>query len=381
LKSVEKGFSKIFATGLSQSVGSNISSSLFSMYVALSFNASVATIGLLVSASALTSTLVSLPSGILSDRFGRKPVIILGVALSLISTALFFLASDITMLFIAQVIMGSSWPLFGPSIQALVADLAPPSRIGKAVGLYMIAPSVGMFLGPLIASFLLLSVNIRETYVYSFLVILLALLLAFLIASPKNPPKESPKGRGSFSKAFKSRSVVVTSLACGSFFFVLQSVTTFYPLFALQHFQADPADVASIFSVMYFASMMARVLAVSKVNSRAAEKRLIIIALMISASVALLPLAGGFALSAVVIALTGVAHGIIFPMGAMIINSAAGPQERGVANSIFMLMVNLNVMLGPVLMGLVAQAWGLTLLFPVLAAASVIGLVSSKYVP
>jgi predicted MFS family arabinose efflux permease len=222
--------------------------------------------------------------------------------------------------------------------------------------------------------------NIRETYIFSFLVLLPSIPLVFMIATTKKPPNDEPRKRGYFIKVFKNRSIIFISLSVGVFF-LLQSALTFYPLYALQQFKLDPSNVALIISAMYLASMMARILVVSRVNSREAEKRLIKIGLMISASIALMPLTGGLALSAIVLALVGVAHGIIYPMGAMIINTMTPPEERGTANSIFILMVSLNSTLGPTVMGFAAGAWGLTLLFPILAAASVIGLISSRYVP
>jgi predicted MFS family arabinose efflux permease len=156
---------------------------------------------------------------------------------------------------------------------------------------------------------------------------------------------------------------------------------TFYPLFAVGQFQIDPSVISSVFSAMYFSAMIVRIFAVSKTDSRRDEKKLIVVALILSATVALMPLSGGLGLSAVMMALVGISHGIIFPVGAMIINSSTLPQERGTANSIFILMINLNSTVGPVAMGFVAQAWGITLVFPILATVSVIGLVSSRYIP
>jgi MFS family permease len=379
LKSLTVGFYKIFAIGLFQSIGTNISGSLFSMYAALYFNASMTSVGLLVSINTLASTLIVIPSGILSDKFRRKPLIIIGVAFGLVGTTILFFASNVAMLFVAQILLGVSWPIFGPSIQALVADRASPSRSGKAVGLYLLGPSIGMFLGPLIASFLLRFVSIRETYLYSLVAIIPALILAFLIGSAGYTQISSSRNRASFGKVFRNRDVMITSLACGSFFFILQSVITFYPIYALQNYYTDPAMIATVFSFMYFFSMIARILAVTLINSRTGEKRLIVTALMVSALVALLPLMRGLEQSAILVALVGVAHGIIYPMGAMTIAMSTTTLERGIANSIYMLFTNLSAALSPTLMGFVAESWGITLLFPLLAVASIIGLTSSRY--
>lgn len=382
LKSAKRGFFPIFAVGLSISLGMSIGGTLFSMYATLYFNASNATIGLLASVSTLVSLLIALPSGVLSDKFGRKPMIILGLTASLVGVAILFLASSIRMLFMAQIVMGFSWPIFGPSVQALVADLASPANSGKAVGLYLLGPSIGMFSGPLIASLLLKFVSIRDTYLYSLIIVLLSLILAFWIKPARyTSQRPSRVPLGNFWETIKSKSVIATSLASASFFFLNSSVMTFYPIYALEEYNADPAMVAAVFSLRNLALMLVRILAVTRLASRIGEKRLIVAALMASTSVALLSLTQSWRQSAIFITLTGVGHGIIFPMGAMIIAESTSSQERGTANSIYFLFINATGTLSPVLMGFAAEAWGMAVLFLAIAVAPVIGLISSKYIP
>lgn len=208
-----------------------------------------------------------------------------------------------------------------------------------------------------------------------------SLILAFLIESVRPTSKASSRDKGSFGKVIKSKGVIGASLACSFFFFLLQSIITFYPVYALREYHADPDSVAMVWSLFYFVVMIARSLAVTVLPSRIGEKRLITTALMISTSVALLPLTKSLEQSAILTTLTGVAHGIVYPMGAILIAKSTSSSERGTANSIYILFVNLNTTLGPVLMGFVAEAWGINVIFPLLAIAPVIGLISSKYMP
>lgn len=380
LKSIKSSFLVIFAIGLSLSLGTNIGGTLFSMYAALYFNASNSTIGLLAAVGTLVSLLITLPSGVLSDKFGRKPMIIIGLIAGLIGFAILFVASSIGMLFVAQIVMGFSWPIFGPSIQALVADLASPDKSGKAVGLYLLGPSIGMFLGPLIASLLLRFISIRDSYLYSLIVILVSFILALLIKPVKSTldkPVRIPMGN--FGKTMRNKIVLISSIVSASFFFLNSSIMTFYPIYALQEYRADPAMISAVFSIRNLALMLVRILAVTRLASKIGERKLIVTALMTSISVAIMPLTKSYGQSAILITLTGVGHGIIFPMGAMIIAESTSPQERGTANSIYLLFNNINSTLSPVLMGFAAEVWGTALLFPMVTIASVIGLIISKH--
>lgn len=220
----------------------------------------------------------------------------------------------------------------------------------------------------------------RETYLCSLIVTLPSLILAFLVESVDSISQPSLKSKVSFGKTMRSKVVFAASLACGSFFFIFQSTITFYPIHMLQEYHADPSWVATVFSLMFFSSMIARFLAVTLLDPRIGEKKLMVASLIVSTSVALLPLTKSLEQSAVILMLTGVAQGIIYPMGAMMIAKSTSSLELGTANSIYLLFINLSMM-SPVLMGLAAEVWGVAVLFPILAIASFVGLISSKYMP
>lgn len=78
-------------TGISLSMESV--GALFPLYVQ-SLGASIVEVGLLLSAAGLFSTAIMLPSGWMADRFGRKPTLILSVALSSFPPLLYTFATD-----------------------------------------------------------------------------------------------------------------------------------------------------------------------------------------------------------------------------------------------------------------------------------------------
>jgi len=67
---------------------------------------------------------------------------------------------------------------------------------------------------------------------------------------------------------------------------------------------------------------------------------------------------GSLEQSAAIFTLVGVAQGVIYPVGAIIIATSTAPSERGKANGIYMLFSNINMAVSPVLMGFVAEYWG-----------------------
>jgi DHA1 family multidrug resistance protein-like MFS transporter len=157
-------FSTIFIVGLLNATAVNVGFSLISMYAELYFHAPKIYIGLLSSIRAFATLLMAVPLGILSDRWGRKPVVTLSLLLGLTSLTTLFVAQDISMLAVSTLAGGVMWAAFGPSMQALIADISSPANAGKLVGLYTIAPSVGMFLAPMIGSLLLGLMTMRDIF-------------------------------------------------------------------------------------------------------------------------------------------------------------------------------------------------------------------------
>jgi len=99
--------------------------------------------GLIGTAVSLISTVLTIPSGILADRIGRKPCITVSRILSPISTLGFTFSANFWHLLsvrviggVAQGFGGTVWGLMGgPVWQALVADVTPPDRRGKMIGI------------------------------------------------------------------------------------------------------------------------------------------------------------------------------------------------------------------------------------------------------
>lgn len=102
----------------------------------------------------LSYTLFALPAGILSDRIGRRRVLILGYALFAL-VSLGFIVADTLWLFLGLFILyGLSYALVNANERAYVSDLAADSKRGVALGSYHMATSVAALPAGLIAGWL-----------------------------------------------------------------------------------------------------------------------------------------------------------------------------------------------------------------------------------
>src|SRR5205807_1184529 len=98
-------------------------------------------VGLILTTYALAQFLFTPILGALSDRYGRKRIILLSLCIEVISFALTALASSLPMLLIARVVGGIGASNIG-SAQAVVSDVTPPEK--RAAGMGTIGAAIGM---------------------------------------------------------------------------------------------------------------------------------------------------------------------------------------------------------------------------------------------
>ena len=122
-------------------------------FYAKSFGASATLITLLGASYSLMQFLFSAPIGRLSDRVGRRPVLLVSVALISVGYLIFGLATSIPMLFVARMISGLGGANLGAA-QAIIADVTAPEERSKGMGLIGAAFGLGFIIGPALGGLL-----------------------------------------------------------------------------------------------------------------------------------------------------------------------------------------------------------------------------------
>lgn len=130
----------------------------------------------------LATTMLAKPiSGRLSDRWGRKPMIVCGLCLCALTLPLISALTSIWALFVISACFGLGVAIVTPSTTALVADLVRAGRMGSAMGVFGTIWDSGEAAGPILAGFLIASLS----YSYAFSVIgalMLGMALFFSLA-------------------------------------------------------------------------------------------------------------------------------------------------------------------------------------------------------
>ena len=232
LKSVYAEFPPLFwivvVTLFIDYIGSTLLFPFFALYITQKFGVGMTEAGVLLGMSSLSGLVGSMVGGVLTDRFGRRRLILIGLVLSALSSLLFGLASDVRMLYVLVVIVGLLSRLSAPAHDAMLADILPDAKRQEGFAITRVVFNytwiVGTALGGLIAARSFLALFIIDA-VLSLIVagILYRLLPETQPASPTDPQK-----RQSLWATAAGYSVVLRDLAYMAFTFAGMIVLLVY---------------------------------------------------------------------------------------------------------------------------------------------------------
>jgi len=115
-------------------------------------------------------------TGHASDRFGRKRIIVVGLAGSVISVATFTLTGSFSLLIACSLLLGVEAAFFYTPLVAMVSDIAPSELEGTLIGSYRFFRDLGYFVGPLLLGMIADNLGL----VYAFYATSIFLLVATL---------------------------------------------------------------------------------------------------------------------------------------------------------------------------------------------------------
>ncbi len=121
-------------------------------------------VGLLWGVQVVTTILSKPLMGRTSDRYGRRPIIAVGLVLSALSFAVIPLLRDFSTLLVAAALFGFGEAFVTSSANALVADLCQERHFGTAMGAFGTIFDLGHAAGPILAGYLLINLSYLQSF-------------------------------------------------------------------------------------------------------------------------------------------------------------------------------------------------------------------------
>ena len=199
--------------------------------LAQSLGAASAEIGLIAAASTITGIVTSLAAGRLSDRFGRRPLLLFAGLVFLTAPLLYLLVTTPLELALVRVYHGLATAVFGPVASAYVTDLAPIRR-GERLGYFSSAQLTGRALAPAVGGALLMVGPWEWVYLASAVAGVAALAGMWPLPAPEVEAGAGGGEEGGIRRV-ASAPVLATSFAEAGQYFAFGAIEVFLPLYAL----------------------------------------------------------------------------------------------------------------------------------------------------
>lgn len=227
---------------------------------AASFGASVPQVGLVVALHPAVGTFFQVPAGLLSDRLGRRLLLSIGLAGTLLSSLLYLFVSDLGTLMALRVFNGIASAAFYPAAAALVVDLAPQEKRGQAIGLFTTATQLGNMAGPAIGGLVLQHIGFPAAFLTGAAFSAAALLIA--VARLKSARSGGGVvASGGITLNWMGNWAVIAGPLSTLFVMVgIASLTSFLPLYGIQ-LGIDIGTVGLILATVFLGSAVMRIVA------------------------------------------------------------------------------------------------------------------------
>ncbi len=315
-------------------------------------------LGLIVSVSTLTGVLLKLPSGALSDIYGRKLLLRIGVVAFGLPPFIYPFVSDLNVLTGLRFVHGLATAIFAPSALATVADLYKERR-GAAMGTYTACTQSGALLGPFLGGWLVYQAGFPTAFVTAGMFGCIAILIFFSLHLDEPPPRVHDKGVGpvlaemgkGFLAVARNRRVLITSSTDAAKMIANGALMAFLPLYGLS-VGLNAGEVGLLFSVQAVTSFFSKPI-MGRVSDRVGRQPLILIGLLICAATFIsMPHVGSFALLLLLSSGFGFGEAVVSSSSAALVADSSEFKRLGAGMGMQGTVMDIGHASGPLLAGL-----------------------------
>src|SRR5699024_3472332 len=320
-------------------------------FYAEELGASATELGLLMAVYSLMQFIFAPMWGRISDRIGRKPVILIGIFGLSLSFFMMALSTQLWMLFVARIIGGILSAANMPTVMAYVADITTDEERGKGMGIIGAAPGLGFIFGPAIGV-VFTNINLHTSFYISVIVLLLTMILVLIILKESihlSEQKPVVENKSSWLKVFRGPLSILYFLQ----FFIslsLAGLEATFAYFAAEKAGLDAVTLGYIFMIMGLASAAVQG-SMGKLTKKFGETVIIQMGIFVSAiGFGLILFTQNFSTAAIFLAIFGVGNGVIRPSVSSLLTKAS-KIGHGAATGYLSSFDSLGRINGPVLGG------------------------------
>jgi len=331
-----------------------------------------ASVGYVMCAYTLCAMATRPVTGWLVDNYGRRPVLLIGMAMMVGASVLFQFAVNVPMIILIRGLHGLAFGITGTAVGTLLADSLPTARMNEGMGYFGLTTSLSLAIAPTLG-FVLVS---QFGYSQMFWSVAGLSGLAFVCGLPIKSKYQIEKGpnviRPGIWESFLEKSAWNASVVMFFLAVVYASVISFVSLYAEN--LGISRNIGLFFTAVAIMMLISRPIGGRWADAGGTNMVIVIGFLTILAGMTTTGLAKNMAHLLLAGAFIGFGYGFCLPTLQTLAIIKSSPQRRGAATGTFFVAFDVGIGLGTVLWGFVATLTGyhimfLTTLFPLVISA------------
>src|SRR5215213_2031951 len=197
-------------------IGGTLLFPFFALYITQKFHVGMTEAGTLLGISSLFGLIGSTVGGALTDKFGRKQLILFGLVFSAVSTLGFGLVNDFSTLFPLMVVVGLLSSVAHPAHDAMIADILPEKQRQEGFGILRVVGNLSWIIGPTIGGFLA-NINFFYLFVIDSIISCIVAAIIFRVIPETKPEPHAHAESESFLQTVSGYRFVARDAAFMSF--------------------------------------------------------------------------------------------------------------------------------------------------------------------
>ena len=331
----------------------------FSLYVTSRFGVGLTEAGIVFTIFAVSSIFGSLIGGALTDKFGRRVMILFGLVVSALSSLTMAFVGDLQLFYIVAGFVGLLGNTSGTAQQAMVADLLPEKQLTEGYGIQRVVQNMTVSIGPAIGGFLATS-SFTVLFIFDAVT---SIITAFIVYYnlPETKP-ETPEGQEeeSLAKSFGGYGKVVRDRVYVGFLFATMLMTMVYvqmfstlPVFLLNEHGISPLGWGLILSANALMVVLFQIWITRRISDRPPFSMLAFGTVFYLIGFTMFGLVFGFPMFLLAMIILTVGEMLVTPVGQALVAKMSPEDMRGRYMAIFGFSFTIPFAIGPLMAGYV----------------------------